>query len=211
MELARGFWASKTLLTAVELGVFGALATGPLSVQELRARLGVHPRSAVDFLDALVALGMLEREDGRYRNTEETGLFLDPAKPSYLGGLLEMLNARSYQFWGSLTDSPRTGDPSNEASGPDDDLFHVLSENPDQLRRFLRAMSGVTAGTAAALAERFPLGAPPGVLRPWYRSGRAAGAAGPAARSPARGWASTCRWFDRSSRSSWPATGWSPG
>jgi hypothetical protein len=156
MELARGFWASKTLLSAVELGVFGALAAGPLSVQELRARLGVHPRSAVDFLDALVALGMLEREDGRYRNTEETDLFLDPAKPSYLGGLLEMLNARSYRFWGSLTDSLRTGKPSNEASGPDDDLFHALSRDPDQLRRFLRAMSGVTAGTAAALAERFP-------------------------------------------------------
>lgn len=39
---------------------------------------------------------MLEREDGRYANSAATELFLDPAKPSYIGGFLEMLNARCY-------------------------------------------------------------------------------------------------------------------
>jgi hypothetical protein len=155
-ELARAFWASKTLLSAVELGTFGALAEGPMSAEELRARLGVHPRSAIDFFDALVALGMLVRDDGRYRNTEETDLFLDPAKPSYLGGLLEMLNARSYRYWGSLTEALRTGQPRNEASGTEDDLFDALYRDPDRLRRFLHAMSGVSSGTAAAIASQFP-------------------------------------------------------
>src|SRR6478672_4552628 len=104
MQLGFGFWASKALLSAVELRLFGVLSeAGSLDAEELRERLGLHPRGARDFFDALVALGMLERTDGRYSNTPATELFLDPAKPSYMGGLLEMANARLYPFWGSLT------------------------------------------------------------------------------------------------------------
>ena len=73
---------SKTLLSAVELGVFTALAGTSAELEPLRARLGLHPRSARDFLDALVALGMLKRQDGRYANTPATEAFLDRAKPS---------------------------------------------------------------------------------------------------------------------------------
>src|SRR5688572_22237886 len=94
LQLGMGFWASKTLLSAVELGVFSELAKGPLDAAALAERVGVHPRAARDFFDALVALGMLEREDGPYRNTVETDRFLDRAKPSYLGGLFEMASAR---------------------------------------------------------------------------------------------------------------------
>jgi hypothetical protein len=95
MRLGMGFWGSKALLSAVELGLFSELAaSGPLEVEALRERLGLHDRSARDFFDALVALGMLERADGRYRNTQAAELFLDRAKPSYIGGILEMANAR---------------------------------------------------------------------------------------------------------------------
>lgn len=102
LQLGMGFWGSKTLLSAVELGVFAELAKAPANVETLARGLGLHPRSARDFLDALVALRMLERTDGIYRNTPATDLYLDPAKPSYVGGLLEMANARLYGFWGSL-------------------------------------------------------------------------------------------------------------
>ena len=96
LQLGMGFWASKALLSAVELGVFTALAQAPLDGEALRERLGLHPRGARDFFDALVALGMLERTDSRYANTPETDLFLDRAKPTYVGALLEMSNARTY-------------------------------------------------------------------------------------------------------------------
>jgi hypothetical protein len=79
---------------------------------ELRKRLGLHERSAKDFFDALVAIGLLQRDEaGRYSNSEEAELFLNPAKPEYMGGLIEMLNARLYGFWGSLTQALRTGEP----------------------------------------------------------------------------------------------------
>jgi len=99
LQMGFGFWASKTLLSAVELGLFTELAKGATDAETLRTRLRLHPRAARDFFDALVALGMLERQDGRYRNTAASGAFLDRAKASYVGGLLEMANARLYGFW----------------------------------------------------------------------------------------------------------------
>lgn len=115
LELGLGFWGSKTLLSAVELGLFSELAKQPAMAEELRERLGLHKRSARDFFDALVALGMLEREAGIYKNTPVTDFFLDRAKPSDIGGILEMANTRLYPFWGSLTEGLRTGRPQNEA------------------------------------------------------------------------------------------------
>ncbi len=158
MQLGTAFWASKTLLSAVELGVFSELAqAGALDGEALRERLRLHQRSATDFFDALVALGMLEREDGRYANTPATDLFLDQAKPSYVGGILEMANARLYGFWGSLTEGLRTGAPQNEAKGGGD-FFEALYADPARLAQFARAMSAVSAGAGQAIAAKFPWG-----------------------------------------------------
>lgn len=155
LQLGLGFWGSKTLLSAVELGLFSELARDPLDGEALRERLGLHRRSASDFFDALVALGMLNREGDLYHNTPETDLFLDRAKPSYVGGLLEMANARLYGFWGSLTEGLRTGQPQNEAK-IGGNFFAVLYEDPTRLRQFLQAMTGLSLGTAMALARQFP-------------------------------------------------------
>ena len=103
MQVGLGFWGSKTLLSAVEMGLFTELAEHPAELGRVRDRLGLHPRSAADFLDALVALGFLEREEGVYRNVPAVDLFLDRRKPSYVGGILERANARLYAFWGDLT------------------------------------------------------------------------------------------------------------
>ncbi len=156
MQLGMAFWGSKTLLSAVELGVFSELAgAGALDAEALRERLGLHPRSARDFFDALVALGMLEREDGRYTNTPATGLFLDPAKPSYMGGVIEMANRRLYRHWGSLTEALRTGLPQNEAK-EGENIFEVLYADPVKLAQFVRAMTGASTYTARTIAAKFP-------------------------------------------------------
>lgn len=156
MQLGLGFWGSKVLLSAIELGVFSELAgTDGLDGEALRVRLGLHGRSAADFFDALVALGMLEREGGRYANTPATELFLDRAKPSYAGGMLEMANARLYGFWGSLTEGLRTGAPQNEAKDGGD-FFAALYADPARLAQFAQAMSSISGGAAQAIAAKFP-------------------------------------------------------
>src|SRR3984893_2347270 len=96
MQLGLGFWGSKALLSAIELGLFTELAKGPMEAKALRQRLGLHERSARDFFDALVSLCMLRRKGTTYSNTPETGLFLDRSKSSYVGGILEMAGARLY-------------------------------------------------------------------------------------------------------------------
>jgi SAM-dependent methyltransferase len=156
LQLGFAFWGSKALLSAVEVGVFSELAeAGALDGEALRERLGLHPRSARDFFDALVALGMLEREEDRYSNTPATQVFLDRAKPSYVGGILEMANARLYPFWGSLTEGLRTGAPQNEATGGGN-FFEELYADPERLAQFAHAMSAVSGGAAHAIAAKFP-------------------------------------------------------
>ncbi len=155
MQLGLGFWGSKTLLSAIELGLFTELAKGPLDAEQLRTRLGLHPRSARDFFDALVALGMLRRTGARYANTPETARFLDRTKPSYVGGMLEMANARLYRFWGALTEGLRTGKPQNEAK-TGEDFFGALYADPRRLEGFLKAMTGLSIASAQVIAKKFP-------------------------------------------------------
>jgi hypothetical protein len=144
------------LLSAIELGVFSALASGPADFDTLRDRLGLHPRSARDFLDTLVALGFLSRADGRYANTPETDLFLDRSKPSYVGGILEMANHRLYPFWAHLTEALRTGLPQNEVKTGAAGLFETLYADPARLEQFLAAMTGISHGANMTIARAFP-------------------------------------------------------
>jgi O-methyltransferase/methyltransferase family protein len=156
LQLGLGFMASKTLLSAIELDLFSTLTNGPMDQKQLTLALGLHGRGALDFLDTLVALGMLDREDGRYRNTPETDHFLVRGKLTYLGGLLEMANERLYPFWGSLTEGLRTGLPQNEVKTGGPGLFETLYNDPERLGLFLAAMTGLSMGASMAIAEKFP-------------------------------------------------------
>lgn len=156
MQVGLGFWASKTLLSAVEMELFTELAKHPEDLGAVQSRLGLHPRSARDFLDALVALGFLERSGGKYRNSPAADQFLDKAKPSYIGGMLEMANHRLYGFWGHLTEALRTGKPQNELKSGGSSLFSELYADPARLKQFLAAMTGISHGANLAIASKFP-------------------------------------------------------
>jgi hypothetical protein len=159
-EIGRGFNAAKVLLSAVELELFTLLAAkGPMTGPEIQAALELHPRATYDFLDALVALGIIEREGngpaGRYANTPETEAFLDKAKPGYVGGIMEMQNARLYRFWADLTPALLTGKPQNEVKHTGKPLFDELYADPARLEQFMDAMTGVSMGNFEAFARKF--------------------------------------------------------
>jgi len=155
MQLGLGFWGAKTLLSAVELAVFTELASAPLKEPEIAARLKLHPRSSRDFLDALVALGMLERRGNTYFNSKAADFFLDRNKSTYIGGILEMANRRLYGFWGSLTEALRTGEPQNEIKRGEN-LFEALYSDAERVRVFLQGMTGLSAAAGKAIAAKFP-------------------------------------------------------
>jgi hypothetical protein len=159
LEIGMGFWASKTLLSAVELGLFTILADGPQTGEALEDALGLHPRATADFLDTLVALGLLARRgDGagaRYMNTPATALYLDRGSPLYVGGILEMANARLYPFWADLTQALQTGKPQNEIKHNGKPMFDELYADPKRLEQFMGAMAGVSRANFEAFAEKF--------------------------------------------------------
>ncbi|TFI59345.1 methyltransferase [Sphingomonas parva] len=159
LEMGMAFWASKTLLSAVELRLFSVLGEGPLSADEIEDEIGLHPRATRDFLDALVALKMLDRTGddagALYYNTPEAAQFLDKASPAYVGGILEMANDRLYPFWADLTPALLTGKPQNEIKHSGRAMFETLYAEPKRLEQFMDAMTGVSRANFEAFANRF--------------------------------------------------------
>jgi hypothetical protein len=159
MQTATAFWASKVLLTAVELDLFTTLGDSAMTASQLGQKLGLHPRGTYDFFDALVALKFLEREkdgpEGLYRNTPETDAFLNKRRPTYIGGLPEMLNSRLFGFWNDLGTALRTGQPQNEVKHHGKPMFEELYASEAKLGDFLAAMTGLQAANFRQLAEKF--------------------------------------------------------
>jgi hypothetical protein len=159
MQVGMGFFGSKTLLSAVELELFTKLGSDGMTGSEIAEALELNPRAIPDFPDTLVALQLLDRQgegsDAVYRNTQATAVFLDKASPAYVGGILEMSNARLYPFWGDLTEALQTGKPQNEIKHTGTAMFEELYSDPDRLEQFMKAMSGISLGPFMALAQKF--------------------------------------------------------
>ncbi len=159
LQTAFGFWSSKVLLTAVEFGVFTTLGDRRLTGAELGGELGLHPRGIADFFDALVAMKFLDRDgDGpsaRYFNPPASALYLDRKSPRYVGGILEMLNARLFKFWHDLPEALRTGKPQNEVKHGQKGIFEELYAELPKLEQFMGAMTGLSRINFEALAAKF--------------------------------------------------------
>jgi hypothetical protein len=159
LQAAFGFWSSKVLLTAVEFGLFTKLGARRVSGAELGRELGLHPRGISDFFDALVAMRFLGREgngpEARYFNTPAGAEYLDGASPRYVGGILEMLNARLFKFWHDLPEALRTGKPQNEIKHSQKPMFEELYSDLPRLEQFMGAMTGLSRLNFEAFAEKF--------------------------------------------------------
>ncbi len=165
MQIGLGFWASKTLLAAVNFQLFTILSEKEkLSAVQIKKTLGLQctDRNVYDFLDTLTSFGFLQREglleNAVYSNGTDTNIFLDKKKPSFIGGILEMANNRLYGFWADLETGLRTGLPQNEMKHGANDMFEKLYESPERLKEFIHAMSGIQMGNFMAFAQKFNFG-----------------------------------------------------
>ncbi len=159
LEVGLGFWQSRTLLSAVELGVFTLLGKEKKSGEEIRTELGLHIRGTWDFLDALVAMKFLERErdgeDAKYLNNDLSAIYLDKNSPDYIGGILEMASTRLYHYWGDLTEGLKTGKPQSESKHGLEPIFDILYKDEEKLEQFMRAMTGLSAINFESFANKF--------------------------------------------------------
>lgn len=144
MRLASGFMAAKHLFAASELGIFEALADSPATIDALAARTGLTPRAARISADAMVALGLLERDGDTYRNGETAVAFLTGRTPADLRPFLRFWDKISYPAWAGLADALATG-PAKEVFDLDDESQQVVSAG----------IEAILAGPARALPETF--------------------------------------------------------
>lgn len=151
-----GFCRSRLLMSAVEVGLFGLLASGGRTDEELRGELNLHPRVARDFLDALVSLGVLDKDGDQYTNGELADRYLVPAKPSFIGGFIELAADLQWTAWSRLTRALRTGEM-QVSTVPDAgaELFRTpVVKDPDRIGRFMTAMDSHSTRIGAELAQR---------------------------------------------------------
>ena len=155
LKIGHAFQEAKVLLSAVELGLFTTLANGPLDAATLRQRLAIDARGAHDFFDALVAIGLLDRDDdGRYTNTDEAARYLDRQQSDYVGGELQFLNAQLYAKWDLLTPALKTGKPQSGARAAGN--YPARYADQAALEGFAKAQTTQTLSVARELAVKFP-------------------------------------------------------
>ncbi len=160
LDLIEAFRRSKTLFTAVTLGIFDRLAEGPVDAASLAAALQADPGATARLLDACAALGLLTKEDGAYRNTPAAGAYLCAASPHTLSGYIRYSDRALYPMWGNLADAVREGTPRwNQTFGLDGPLFHSFFRDEASKRDFILGMHGFGMLTSPHVAAAFDLSA----------------------------------------------------
>ncbi|MFH8983246.1 methyltransferase [Streptomyces varsoviensis] len=154
LQLNTAYHQAKVLHTAVELGLFELLASGPATVEEVKKGLGIAHPLAQEFLDALAALGLLEAVGDRFANSGAATAFLVPGSPSYLGGSVLQHARKHYRVWGELTTALREGRAGSgaEAHGPEAYPKHYA--DPDKARQAMAHFDTFSSFTADELARR---------------------------------------------------------
>jgi hypothetical protein len=150
LQLAIGFMASKHLFVANELGLFARLASGPASLPDLAEALATPERTLRIVVDAMVALGLLERAGAEYRNSPVAGAYLAGATPADLRPFLRLLDQICYPRWQGLEAVVR----GHESALLGETAFeHQLP--PEKAQIFSAGVAALTAGSARALAEKY--------------------------------------------------------
>ena len=147
MELATAFQRSRPLLTAFELDLFTALASEARTSAEVAAAIGADPRATDRLMNALVAFDLLEKENGRFRNSLLAETFLVKGRPDYLGGLGHTNHL--WDTWSRLTSVVRAGCPEG--------LGNTHQRDDDWLRPFIAAMHSRAAQSAGQVVGMLDL------------------------------------------------------
>lgn len=146
MQALSAFWVSAALKSALDLDLFGALADGPLDARALGARIGAPARSTALLADALVGTGFLTKNRDRYELPPVSATFLDPAKPTFFGGMAHIVS--SPVLWEGLqhlADAVRNGGSVLEQ--------HTLTPDNPFWHTFAQASLGLAASQGSAVAE----------------------------------------------------------
>lgn len=158
LDLIEAFRRSKTMFTAVSLGVFDRLAEGAASAEELAQAMGAEAGALERLLEGCVGLGLLTREEGRFANTGTAERYLIRSSPETLAGYVLYSNDVLYPLWGRLEQAVREGTHRwGEVFGLEGPLFNHFFRTPEARRTFLLGMHGFGRLSSPAVVKMFNL------------------------------------------------------
>jgi ubiquinone/menaquinone biosynthesis C-methylase UbiE len=147
LALSGAYWKSLALHAGVRLDVFTAIGAGRLSGAEVARAVGGDERGVTTLLDALAALGLLEKADGRYANSAAARAYLVHGSPSDLGSMIRH-HANLVPSWNRLHEAALAGGPVRSRSSHGD---------TGELEDFLMGMHANSFGTATRAAREIDL------------------------------------------------------
>ncbi|HWC95087.1 MAG TPA: class I SAM-dependent methyltransferase [Candidatus Sulfopaludibacter sp.] len=158
LDLIEAFRRSKTMFTAVSMGVFDLLHEGPSNAAALAVSLDANGDAMERLLDACAALGLLVKQDGLYRNTPAAETYLCSASPHTMSGYIRYSDQALYAMWGNLGDAIREGTPRwAQTFGLDGPIFTSFFRSDEAMRDFVRGMHGFGMLTSPKVAAAFDL------------------------------------------------------
>jgi len=159
LDLIQAFRRSKTMFTAVRMGIFDQLQQAPARAADLAPKLGANADALERLLDGCAALGLLHKQDGLYRNEPVAEHYLCAGSPYTLRGYIGYSNEALYPMWSYLEDAVREGTPRwKQAFGIDGANFSGFFRTPGAMGDFLRGMHGFGMLTSPAVVAAFDLG-----------------------------------------------------
>src|SRR5579862_4490180 len=171
-----GAWKSRTLVAGVELDVFSRIAAGKRTAKEIADAVGASHRGMTGLLDALTAIGYLQKTDSRYSLSPISSAFLLPSGSDYQGAMAHALSL-TWDAWKNLSEAVRSGRPAEtvDVAEKGKEFFPKLvasifpgnfaaataavSQFPDKERRKIGKILDVAAGSGAwslAFARAIP-------------------------------------------------------
>ncbi len=137
LDWMMGFFKAKAVTSALELGVFDALAEGPATARQVCARHDIPEHSGKRLLIALTALGLLLKDGEHYRLGEAASRYLVSSSPEWLGWLARHIDTFLYPLWSNTAAAIREGkDQRLAVFGDARSWFDILYQNPNDVVDF---------------------------------------------------------------------------
>ena len=145
-QIAVGFQQAKILLAAAELKLFDHLRDGAAAASVAQS-LGADPRAVEILLDALVAMGIVDKHGGTYRTRPDLAPFLVEDGATHFVASLRHMN-RLFRHWAFLEERvlQQPAPPGIDAA-----------PSPADHENFIRAMYAITHRQAEAVVARIDL------------------------------------------------------
>lgn len=147
LEVSGSYWQTCALHAGVKLGIFTALGSSSLSVEDVARETSSSLRGVEVLLNALTAMGLLVRKDRSYRNTEESGRFLAKGSDEYLGFML-LHHHHLMESWARLPVAVRGGRPIRKRS---------VFQNREVRESFLMGMFNLASRLAPKIVREVDL------------------------------------------------------